>query len=274
LTLPNRRVSGAGSLLVTRAQERSVVTRARATSPLKWLTPQNHGHAAWIFASSYGGGLVDGDALDIDITVEAGASALLCTQASTKVYRSARGTGVTLVATLAEGATLVSLPDPVVCFADARYRQAQRFVLAGGATLVALDWMTSGRLGRGERWVFEEYASRTTIQCRDTPVVHDAMRLSRDDGDLARRFGRFDVLATVMIMGDALAREIDRIAATVGSTPIERRPSLLTTVASVAESGCMVRLAGMDLEEVRRAIRALLDFVPALLGDDPWARKW
>ena len=29
--------------------------------PLRLLTPANHGHAAWVYTSSYGGGLVDGD---------------------------------------------------------------------------------------------------------------------------------------------------------------------------------------------------------------------
>jgi len=35
-----------------------------------------------------------------------------------------------------------------------------------------------------------------------------------------------------------------------------------------------VRLAGAHVEDVRGVLRGLLDFVPGLLGDDPWARKW
>jgi hypothetical protein len=34
------------------------------------------------------------------------------------------------------------------------------------------------------------------------------------------------------------------------------------------------RLLGASAEAVGRAIREYLAFVPALLGDDPWARKW
>ena len=37
--------------------------------------PDNHGHAAWVYTSSYGGGIVGGDALHLDI--EVGAEALL-----------------------------------------------------------------------------------------------------------------------------------------------------------------------------------------------------
>jgi hypothetical protein len=35
-----------------------------------------------------------------------------------------------------------------------------------------------------------------------------------------------------------------------------------------------VRIAGTSIERVRAMIRDMLRFTPALLGDDPWARKW
>ena len=36
----------------------------------------------------------------------------------------------------------------------------------------------------------------------------------------------------------------------------------------------MLRIAGRTLEDVDGALADLLGFVPGLLGDDPWARKW
>jgi len=60
--------AGRGEIEVVRRPDgRSVVARAYATSPLRLLTPINHGHAAWIYGSSYGGGLVDGDAVTLDV---------------------------------------------------------------------------------------------------------------------------------------------------------------------------------------------------------------
>src|SRR5262245_60409912 len=66
---------GRAFLAVTRRDRRSVVTRAFARSPLRLLTPANHGHAAWVYTSSYGGGLVDGDRLAVDVEVKPGAAA-------------------------------------------------------------------------------------------------------------------------------------------------------------------------------------------------------
>src|SRR5262245_41650827 len=99
-----------------RAGSRSLVTRAFAASPLRLLMPRNHGHAAWVYTSTYGGGLVDRDALHLDLDVGPHAAALLATQAATKVYRSPHGTSMTMTARVADHGLLVVAPDPVVCF--------------------------------------------------------------------------------------------------------------------------------------------------------------
>jgi urease accessory protein len=103
---------------VRAANGRTVVTHAYATSPLRLLMPANPGDAAWVYTSSFGGGLVDGDRLVVDADVGLGASVFLSTQASTKVYRSPGGTSTELHARVAGGALLVVAPDPVVCFAE------------------------------------------------------------------------------------------------------------------------------------------------------------
>jgi urease accessory protein len=274
--LPTGRAVRRGVVTVARGPRRSLVTRAYAESPIKWLTPGNRGDAAWLFAASYGGGLVGGDHLALDVRLEAGAAALISTQASTKVYRSAAGASTTLAARIAEGGLLVSLPDPVVCFAGSSYRQAQVFDLADDASLVALDWMTSGRRGSGERWAFDTYRTSTTLRVAGRRVLHDALRLDAADGGLAGRLGRFDVLASIVVAGPRLQGDAAGIAAAVGALPIERRAAVIVSVSPLAGGGpgCVVRLAGEALEDVRRAVRDTLAFVPDRLGDDPWARKW
>jgi urease accessory protein len=267
-------VPGVGVLSVTRHLERSVVNGAYATSPLRLLTPANHGRAAWIFTSSYGGGLVDGDRVCLDVEVCEGAAAFVSTQASTKVYRSPQGTGATLSARIAPDGLLVVAPDPVVCFAGSRYRQAQRFELAGSATLVAIDWLSSGRRAFGERWMFDAYETTLVIRRAGRLLVHDALALRAADGSLVERLGRFDVLALVTMVGATLRAEVAALVAAVDARPVERAADLLTAATALGEDGCVVRMAGTSVEHVRTAIRELLRFVPALLGDDPWARKW
>jgi urease accessory protein len=267
-------VPGTGALQVVRSGARSVVSRAFAASPLKLLTPRNHGGASWVYTATYGGGLVGGDALRLAVEVGPCAMTFLSTQASSKVYRSSRGASLELDATVHDGGLLVVMPDPIVCFAGSTYRQVQRFELGRAAGLVLVDWLSSGRQAAGERWAFDSYSGRTTICCERRLVLHDALSLCARDGDVAARMGRFEVIAFVALIGPNLRAHADRVVSRVAQTPISRRARLLVAASSIGDAGCIVRMAGVSVEEVGQALRDHLCFVPSLLGDNPWARKW
>src|SRR5262245_15567397 len=93
------------SAVVCAGNGRSDVHRARGAGPLRLLFPRAAGDAAWIVTSSLGGGLVDGDAVALDVRVEAGATAVVTTQASTKVYKGSSQQR-TRVAVAGDGAVL------------------------------------------------------------------------------------------------------------------------------------------------------------------------
>ena len=262
---------------IVRRGGRSVVTRALAYSPLRLLTPANHGDAAWIFFSTYGGGFVGGDAIEVDIAVGERATALVQTQASTKVYRSSKGAASRLHATVATGARLLVLPDPTVCFAGASFEQSQTFDLQPDATLVVMDWVTAGRRAAGERWAFDRYVSRTTIRRGATLLLADAIELDRRDGPLLERLLRFECLCTILLVGPDAARAAMSALERIAAMELRVRANLLTSAAPLGDppgAGWVIRLAGVSVEEVAGAARGYLDFVPGLLGDDPWARKW
>jgi urease accessory protein len=269
VTLPGR-----GALGVMKSGDRSIVSRAYATSPLKLLTPGNHGRAAWIYTSSHGGGLVDGDHIALEIDIGEDAAAFVSTQASTKIYRSPRGTTAELRARIEPGGLLVMAPDPVVCFARSRFRQIQRFDLADRAALVLLDWVSSGRHASGERWAFDEYHGQIVVRLDGKLLVHDALTLRAADGDLAGRLGRFNVLAVALLVGTALRTVAASLISSVSRGAVVRRPDRLVAASALGDQGCVVRIAGCSVEDVGRTIRELLRFLPAMLGDDPWTRKW
>ena len=117
---------GSGVLEFRRAGSKTVLASAFAASPLRFLTPRNHGDAAWVYTTTFGGGMVNGDRVGIDVGAGQGTTALLSTQSSTKIYRSPRGCTSRLAIRAAEGAAVAVVPDPVVCFAGARYAQTRR----------------------------------------------------------------------------------------------------------------------------------------------------
>jgi urease accessory protein len=275
-----RLAAGQGRIQVAHVAGASVVANLVARSPLRLLAPRNHGGAAWVFTASLGGGLVAGDAVRLEVEVGPGASALIATQAATKVYRSARTAGqqVELAARVGAGGLLVSLPDPVVCFAGASYRQRAQVDLAAGGSAVLVDAYTAGRSGRGERWAFRRYHAVTSIRYDGQELAHDALLLDPAHGELAGRMGRFDAWATVMAVGPRaaeVARDLLAVApAMVRDAELRAAPSPLPSPPAAGLPAAALRLAGTRVEVVTHAVRAALRSLPALLGDDPFARKW
>ena len=276
---------GIGLLDVARTGTGSVATRAYATSPLRLLTPRNHGGAAWVYAASYGGGLLGGDAIRLTIDVGRGARAFISTQSSTKVYRSDGESSLRMGARVGAEGHLIVWPDPIVCFAGSAYRQDQQFDLDVAGSLVLVDWMTSGRRASGERWRFNRYETRTIVRIGGGVVLFDSQIFSAAEGDMAVRMGRFDVLCTAAIVGVPLAQHTEAIVSDVAARPIERRGEILIAAALLPagargaavrapSAGCVLRIAGPSVERVAAVLRRHLSFVPGLLGDDPWARKW
>ncbi|HEV7302261.1 MAG TPA: urease accessory protein UreD [Tepidisphaeraceae bacterium] len=275
---PALRHRGTGQLVATRVDGQTAITRSTATSPLKLLVPRPRGGCAWAFASTFGGGLVAGDEIDLSVTASAGTALLLGTQASTKIYRSPHSVAAiqTLNATIADDAILLSLPDPVSPFATAVYEQRQRFELTRGASLVLLDWISSGRLARGERWAFTRYMSRNDIVVDGQHLVRDALLL---DGtfepiDAPHRMGRFDCYATLFLIGPRVRDGAAAILDELNAAPVKRNAELLASASPIGDGGAVLRVLGPSPQLVGQYLRDRMAFAWAIAGEDLWSRKF
>lgn len=258
-------------LSVAQVDGRSVVVGALATTPLKLLAPKNHGHAAWVYQSSYGGGFVGEDNVALRVDVQAGASLFLSSQASSKVYRGASAR-FELEATVHDGATLVCWPDPVACFAGASLAQHQRFHLAPTASLVCVDAVSAGRPANGERWDARRLALSVDVDVAGERCFRDAVLLDGAHGPLRERLAETGALATVALLGP----RFDGVAATLTSAVYALQPRRHElAVVSPHARGAVLRLAAESSEALGRTLRGLLGpLVTSLLGEDPLARKW
>jgi urease accessory protein len=262
-----------------------VVARALAASPLRVLTPRNHGDGAWVFLTTFGGGLVDGDRIDVDVEVGPEATALLGTQSATKVYRSPRGCAFRLGIRVAEGAAIAVVPDPVVCFAGARYVQRVDVTLDAGGSVLLLDGYTCGRAARGERWQFASFDTRTTI-VRAAPVgaepprLVDATRLDAAHGPIGERMDPFDAVLSLIAVGPRFASVRAAMQDVAGLPSAAQRPqtdpsgAIVAAASPLGSDGAILRVAGRSFEGASRALRACFRELARTLGDDPFARKW
>lgn len=255
----------------------STVTSAFATTPLKLLTPRSRGTSVWSYLSSYGGGFVTGDQTRLDLDLGPNTRCFFGTQAATKIYRNAglRPCGHETRAMVAGNSLLVFAPDPISAYAGSTYTQRQEFRLASGAGLVLVDWLSSGRAARGERWAFNRFASRNEVFINDERVFLDALSLGAKD-NLAgspHRLGRFNCLGLLLLVGEPVRAAAAALLADIAARPVERRGVLVSSASPVGE-GAILRVAGQQVEEVGRELHRHLVFLRGLLGDDPWARKW
>jgi urease accessory protein len=257
--------AGTGELAAVAGGAGSVLSRARAHSPLRFLCPRVDGaRAAWACVATLGGGLLDGDRLGLDVDVASGAALCVTTQASTKVFR---GASSQRTAARVDG-TLLLLSDPVACFAGARHSVLTEIALGEGAGLVVVDGFTSGRAAYGERWAFDRLTTRVRVTRAGRPLVDDALTLDAAHA-YAGELRRVDAIVTVMALGSASALlAADLLAPAAPSAELVVAPSAL------ACGGALARIAAARpqtaLAEARRRLRNLRE----ILGRDSALTRW
>jgi len=255
---------GRGRIVARVQGDRSVLARIHATSPLRFLQPTYPGtRAACACVLTFGGGLIDGDAIDIDLVVEPGATLVVYTQATTKAFK---GRSRQTVRADVHG-TLVFLPDPVACFAGARYRQRVDITLHGQGSTVVLDGFTSGRAGYGDRWAFDALDLATSVYRDGQLLVRDAVRLDVADAPIAPRLDRFEAVATALAVGPRAAPLASSILApSVVTRDVVAGPSALA-------HGAIVRIAATSPAHALAEARARLRNLPEIDVVDPFVAR-
>jgi urease accessory protein len=266
--------AGVGSLSFQKIGTKTVVTDAFAKSPLKFLTPKNSGIASWVYSSNFGGGFVGGDAIEIGLQVGPRAEVVFLSQASTKVYRSENGCLQSITGEIGEDAVLFSIPDPVVCFAGAKFHQKQNFKLEPSSSLMLLDTLHCGREHAGERWAFDNYRNEIVVMRNGKKIFLESMLLNSDAGDLVKRHSRFNAISLLIMVGPAFKGPSEAILNYLMDKAPKANDDLVISASKLKEDGIVIRMASISTEILDEAIKEALHFLPERLGDNPWARKW
>lgn len=153
--------------------------------PLKLISPSPSAEqkSVLVFLLTYGGGLVGGDQVHLTVNVKPKAKLSIVTQGHTKIFKSPSRnviTGQTLEVTIADGAAVCLLPDPVQPFEGSVYEQSQSFFVSESGSLCLLDWVSAGRTARGEDWDFRAWRGRNEVWLA-APVGGKPRLLLRDN---------------------------------------------------------------------------------------------
>ncbi len=266
--------SGRGTIIAGWARGRTVLVSARAESPLRFVRPTFPGTtSASVCLVTFGGGLVGGDEVELDIVVERCATLVVFTQSSTKVFR---GSSSQVLRAKVEG-TLILLPDPVSAFAGARYTQRVDVTLGPQGGCVVLDGVTSGRAAFGDRWAMSALDLRTTIDHAGRRILTDALRFDATDAPISERAGTFEAFATLTAVGESVAPVVNAIV----RQPIAPPSSDLVVAASplpraeaLAVPGAIARVAASSPGAALTEVRSRLGNLPDINAVDPFVSRY
>lgn len=139
----------------------------------------NQSKALTCYVLGYGGGLISGDNICLDITVKPKASLVVTSQSTSKAFKAMKGRDATFVktqATVGKGGLLFLVPQPMQCFGGSKLEQETQIVLDGGnerggegrmdddPSLILVDWYTGGRKNMdGGLWNMHSFHTSTIV---------------------------------------------------------------------------------------------------------------
>ncbi|WP_051420958.1 urease accessory protein UreD [Paenarthrobacter nicotinovorans] len=166
LALRERGVRGRLELGVGVRGGRSVALRQFHEGALRVLRPHyldGSGQVCYVMVNP-GGAYLGADLFVVDVEVGAGAELLLTTQSATKVYRTPGSFAEQRMSIrLGEGSRLELMPDQLIAYREASYRQNSHISLHPTSSLVMAEVITPGWSPDGASFKYEEVRLRNEI---------------------------------------------------------------------------------------------------------------
>lgn len=137
----------------------------------------NSGQACYYLLNP-GGGYLDGDRYQMKISLEENARLTLTTQGATKVYKTPnkyvyQESDISLQA----GSYLEYIPDPLIAYQNASYKQKNVIRMDRTATFLYSDILTPGWSPEGERFSYTTVQLLNEIYMDDELVMYDHIKL-------------------------------------------------------------------------------------------------
>jgi urease accessory protein len=218
-----------------------------------------------VYVITTSGCLLQGDRLDVSITVGADAMAHVTTQSATKIHKmDADFAAQSQRVALGERAYLELLPGPLIPHRHSRYVTDTRVEVAESATLLSAEVLLPGRKhhGAGELFEYDLCSSALTVTRPDGTRLFSEKLVAEPWRDPVRRagaMGTFHVLASVTLVTPR--RHADKIFEQVGAGQDAAAECMAGVNRLPRDAGLSYKVLGMETEPVHAKVRAFWDLV-------------
>jgi urease accessory protein len=204
-----------------------------------------------------GGGYLDGDRYQMKVGLEKQAKLTLTTQSATKIYKTPKTHAYQEVEfNLKEGSYLEYIPDPLIGYQDARYKQKTLIHMEKGCTLFYSDIITSGWSPTGEKFSYDKLQLINEIYMENELVVYDHIKLSpaiQDMNGLGLMEG-YSHLGSLIVINEKMNHEfLDRLYQTISNHSKECKIGL----SLLPIPGFTVRIFANTTQNIERIISDL-----------------
>ncbi len=214
-----------------------------------------------------GGGMAGGDALNVDISLDSHAKAVVSTQSAEKIYRAQNeASSASIQLSLAEQSQLAWLPQETLLYSGAKLHRCFRADMASNAILSLFEGVIFGRGAMGEQITEGSFRDSWRIRRGARLVFADEIAL---DGHMADRLNRPAIgagaraVATFLYIAPDAERRLDEARAALETSACECGAS--------AWNGMLIaRFVAVDPDALRQSATRFLNQFRAV----PVPRVW
>ncbi|AKE40359.1 urease accessory protein UreH [Corynebacterium kutscheri] len=252
---------------------KSVATTQYHTRALKILRPHYLDDSGQVYYTivNPGGGYVGGDAYRIQLAVESGASMLLTDQSATKVYRTPGDFVVQNVDIhVAADAVLEYIPDQLILYRDADFRQHITAQVHPQGSLFISDIITPGWSPEGENFLYHQAHIRSVIHRDKELVLVDNLRINPLEIEFSQDSSVFmggkTHIATAICFDPNINSEIIDTVRGYLTEYLTKNSSVIAAISECDKPGFLFRALGNRTEELLEMILAIAQIVRATRG--------
>jgi urease accessory protein len=233
-----------------------------------------------VYIITTSGCVLQGDRLDVSITLGPDAMAHVTTQSATKIHQmDANFAAQSQRLSLAENAYLELLPGPTIPHRHSRFITHTHATVADGATLLSAEILQPGRKyhGSGEVFEYDLYSSTLTASRPDgTPLFTEKLVAEpwRHPVRQAGVMGKFDVFANVTLITPQ--RHAHKIFEQVVPGADTSADCMAGASRLPDDAGLVYKVLGRETEPVKAMVRAFWKLVRQEVAGAPIpaARPW